>query len=215
MLAFQKNSETLIVVLHEIYGINEHITQVCQELAEEGYDVICPDLLDGKPYFDYAREEEAYLYFMNYVGFESAAKRVTFLLRQEELKYKRIVLLGFSAGATIAWLCGVDSVKTDEGFYYGGSLVKCSGLICYYGSRIRDYTDVTLQCPALLFYPEEEPSFSPQELQAELEKLDRAEVHILSGRHGFADPYSPHYHEVSAREAKKIMKEFMEKRIVT
>jgi dienelactone hydrolase len=40
----------LIVVLHEIYGINDHITKTCQDLADSGYDVVCPDLLDGKPF---------------------------------------------------------------------------------------------------------------------------------------------------------------------
>ena len=60
MLNFRNNSDTLIVVLHEIYGINDHITKTCQELADSGYDVVCPDLLDGKPFFDYAREEDAF-----------------------------------------------------------------------------------------------------------------------------------------------------------
>jgi dienelactone hydrolase len=211
MLNYRNNSDTLIIVLHEIYGINEHIAKVYQKLADSGYDVVCPDLLDGKPFFDYAREEEAYRYFMNFIGFESAAKRVTFLLRQEEGRYKRIFLLGFSVGATIAWLCGVDSVKKDEGFHYGGSLAKCSGIICIYGSRIREYMEVSLKCPALLIFAEEERSFDPYELQIQMEKMGGGEVHILQGKHGFADPYSPNYLELSAREAERLIKAFTER----
>lgn len=211
MLNYRNNSEKLIVVLHEIYGINEHIAKVCQELADSGYDVVCPDLLDGKPFFDYAREEEAYRYFMNFIGFESAAKKVTFLLRQEEGRYKQVFLLGFSVGATVAWLCGVDSVKKDEGFHYGGSLVKCSGIICLYGSRIREYLDVTLKCPALLIFAEEENSFDPYGLLTHLERMEGAEVPILKGKHGFADPYAPNYRESSAREAGRLIRAFIER----
>lgn len=211
MVNYRNNADTLIVVIHEIYGINDHITKLCQDLADSGYDVVCPDLLDDKPYFDYAREEEAYRYFMNFIGFESAAKKVTFLLRQEEGRYKRIFLLGSSVGATVAWLCGVDSVKTDESFHYGGSLVKCSGIICLYGSRIRDYLEVSLKCPALLIFAEEENSFDPHELQAKLGQIEGAEVHILKGKHGFADPCGPNYNEPSAREAGRLIADFTER----
>ena len=211
MLDFRNNADTLIVVLHEIYGINEHITKTCQDLSDSGYDVVCPDLLDDKPFFDYAREEDAYRYFMNYVGLESAAKKVTFLLRQEEGRYRRIFLLGFSVGATAAWLCGVDSAKQDGSFHYGGSLVKCSGIICLYGSRIRDYLDVSLKCPALLIFAEEEESFDPRELKVQLERKEGAEVHILKGKHGFADPFGPNYNESSAREAAQLIEDFTER----
>lgn len=209
MLTYRKQSDTLIVVLHEIYGVNDHIAGVCKDLADSGYDVICPDLIDGKPPYDYAHEEEAYLYFMNFVSFEPSAKRVTFLLRQEEKEYKHIFLMGYSVGATVAWLCCGDSVKNDGSFQYGGSLIKCSGAICYYGSRIRDYMEVAPRCPVLLIFPEGEKSLDPHALQRELRKKERTEVYILTGRHGFADPYSPNYHEASAREAKRITEDFL------
>lgn len=211
MLSYQNGSDTLIVVLHEIYGINDHIAGVCKTLADSGYDVICPDLLDGKPAFDYSKKEEAYRYFMNFVGLEAAAKRVTFLLRQEEVSYKHVFMLGYSVGATVAWLSGVYSVKGDESFHFGGSLINCSGMICYYGSRIRDYTEVSLKCPALLIFAEEEKSFEPVELQKDLTHMERTEVHILAGKHGFADPYSENYSETSAREAETLVDNFIQR----
>jgi dienelactone hydrolase len=118
--------------------------------------------------YDYAQEEEAYRYFLNFVDFEPSEKKITFLLRQEEKEYKQIFLLGYSAGATIAWLCG-------------GLNVKCDGVIGFYGSRIRDYTETRPQCPVLLIYPEEEKSFDPCELREALSKKEKVEVHILDG----------------------------------
>jgi dienelactone hydrolase len=211
MLTYKNHSDVLIIVLHEIYGINGHIAGVCKDLADSGFDVLCPDLLDGKPAFDYGRQEDAYWYFMNYIGFEPAAKRVTFLIRQEESEYRHIFLLGFSIGATIAWLCGGDAAAAGEGFHCGGNLIRCDGIIGYYGSRIRDYTNVTPKCPALLIFAGEETSFDPADLQKELSGKANTEVHILKGRHGFADSFSDNYNEMSAGEAERIRKDFLKR----
>ncbi len=211
MLAFRNNSDALIVVLHEIYGINEHIKGVCKSLSDLGYDVVCPDLLDGKAPYAYDREEEAHWYFMNYEGFESSVKRITFLLRQEEMAYRQIFLLGYSVGATIAWLYSGEPSKYGAGYQYHGHIENLNGVIGYYGSRIRDYLEVSPKCSVLLFFPEEETSFDPQELQEELIKKDYVEVHILPGKHGFADPDSAKYNEGSAKEAERIRKNFFER----
>ena len=63
------NSDSAIIVLHEIYGINEHIKNVCIGFSAKGYDVICPNLINRREPFDYESQEEAYNYFMNNIGF--------------------------------------------------------------------------------------------------------------------------------------------------
>ena len=195
MLAFRNYSDTLVIVLHEIYGINEHIKRVCQNLALQGFTVLCPDLLDGKV-FSYHQEEEAYLYFKCSIGFMSARERVIECLKQEGTNYKRVVLVGYSIGATIAWLCS-EKLKI------------CDGVIGYYGSRIRDYLEINPKCPVLLLFPEEEKSFHPAELERELTKNRMVEVHILEGTHGFADPFSKKYNEKSSGEANRIEEDFL------
>ena len=211
MPEYRNNSDTLIVVLHEIYGINDHIAGVCKGLTDVGYDVICPDLLDDKPAFDYDREEDAYLYFMNFVGLDLSMKRITFLLRQEENAYRQIFLLGYSVGATIAWLCSGDPTKDSCLSQYCSCFKNLSGVIGFYGSRIREYPSLTPRCPVLLLFPEKETSFDPYDLCEELSKKETVEVHILEGNHGFADPYAPKYNEASARQADRITKEFIER----
>lgn len=202
MHTWKSGSDTLVIVLHEIYGINEHITGVCRELADAGYDAACPDLLDGKPAFSYEREEEAYKYFFNYAGFEASVKKSTFLIRQAELEYKRILLLGYSVGATIAWLCC-------------GNDPALSGVIGIYGSRIRDHMDIKPKCPTLLIFPREEKSFDPVALKEKLEEKEKLHVHILEGRHGFADQYSENYNGKSAAEAKRLRMEFIKRQILS
>ncbi|MGO4185022.1 dienelactone hydrolase family protein [Paenibacillus sp. TAF43_2] len=136
MISIINGSETLIIVIHEIYGINRHMQHICQSLADHGFDVF---------------------------------------------------LAGFSVGATTAWLCSEEP--------------EVDGIAAYYGSRIRNYTELLPKCPTILFFPQEELSFHVDDLISILRKNDANEIHKFSGQHGFSDPYSSKYNEQSAQMA--------------
>jgi len=190
-----ENRNSLVIVLHEIYGVNDHIQMVCRKLASQGYSVLHPDLLGGKLY-PYDLEEEAYFNFTTHIGFMKAAEQVTNLIKQYSGEYRRIILLGFSIGATIAWLCSEH-------------LRSCDGVIGCYGSRIRDYMEIEPNCPVVLIFPEEEKSFDPNELRKKLMEKQEVQAYIFEGTHGFADPFSSKYHEKSSRNADRIIEEFL------
>ncbi len=193
MLTFQNGSDTAIIVLHEIYGINRHMREVCEEYAAAGYDVYCPDLLAGRC-FDYAQQQDAYEFFMKAVGFEVYSS-INDLIRQLRPKYRKIILLGFSAGATVAWRCAESGL--------------CDGIIGRYGSRIRDYTMLAPKCPALLIFADREESFDPASLAAELKSKPNVTAVLLNGSHGFCDPFSAGYNPASAAQAEERMKKFL------
>ncbi|WP_373688755.1 dienelactone hydrolase family protein [Brevibacillus daliensis] len=69
MIHIHNKSDKLIIVVHEIYGINQHIKDICDLLLEKSYDVICPNLLEKEIPFDYSQEEDAYRNFMDSLGF--------------------------------------------------------------------------------------------------------------------------------------------------
>ena len=195
MLHIQKDSDTVIIVIHEIYGLNEHMQGFCESLSNQGFDVICPNLLDRESPFDYSQEDAAYRHFMENVGFTGALHKIKDILSDVKDKYQKIFILGFSAGATVAWLCSEDECV--------------DGMVGYYGSRIRNYVELTPQCPTLLFFPQEESAFNVDELISALE-IKNIEVHKFNGKHGFSDSYSSKYHVESAQNAfSKMMKFFM------
>ena len=195
MRNIQKKSDTVIIVIHEIYGLNQHIQGYCELLSSQVYDVICPDLLErGMPY-EYSQEDAAYRHFMENVGFTGALDKIKDILSDIKDEYQKIFILGFSAGATVAWLCSEEECV--------------DGIVGYYGSRIRNYAELAPRCPALLFFPLEEPSFNVDELISALESKN-VEVHKYMGEHGFSDPYQSKYHAESAQAAmSKMMKFFM------
>lgn len=186
-------ANTLIIVIHEIYGVNAHMKQTCASLSKQGYDVICPNLLNRES-FRQSEEELAYEYFMNQVGFEAAVVQIKRLIDEKKKDYKNICLMGFSIGATIAWLCSEDT--------------NVDGIIGFYGSRIRDYLNIVPACPVLLFFPREERSFSVEIL---LEKLAEKNIRSMSfdAEHGWMNMYDTSYNEYIAQQTSTIMNRFL------
>ncbi|WP_318184072.1 dienelactone hydrolase family protein [Metabacillus idriensis] len=82
------------------------------------------------------------------------------------------------------------------------------GVVAYYGSRIRDYVDVTPNCPVLLFFPQKERSFNVDRLITFLNKKN-VESYKFNGEHGFSDPYSAKYNSLAAEEARDISLKFL------
>ena len=80
-----KAMEKAIVLLHEIYGVNNHIQHYTSEFIALGYDVYCPNLLQLQQPFTYEEGQQAYAHFMNDIGFEkgfvSSAKFTTRIKR--------------------------------------------------------------------------------------------------------------------------------------
>lgn len=187
MISIKKNSEIAIVIVHEIYGINQHMNYICEKLSQHGLDVMCPNLLIQENPFDYTQGEEAYYNFMENVGFQNALLKIKDLLSNIKNKYKKVFVVGFSVGATVAWLSSEENTL--------------DGVIGYYGSRIRNYVEINPQCPVLLFFPQKEKSFNVDELIANLNKKGKVKIQNFEGEHGFSDPYSKNYNEESARKA--------------
>ena len=126
-------SKTLVILIPEIYGVNEHMKSIEDILQKEGFDVICPNLLNREAFL-YSEEAEAYNYFINQIGFENSCNKIKKLVQYYRNQYQSIFLLGFSVGATTAWL---------------SSQLAVEGIVGFYGSRIRDFTDLQPLCPKL------------------------------------------------------------------
>ncbi|APF15147.1 TPA: dienelactone hydrolase family protein [Salmonella enterica] len=193
MLKLIENNENAVVVLHEIYGINEHIKDVCAEYHDRGFDVYCPHLFEHGLPFKYEQQDQAYKNFVNTCGFDTT--KINLLLGEIRGGYKKIIMIGFSVGATIAWLSAESNL--------------CDGIVCYYGSRIRDYTDIMPQCPVLVIMAQFEKSFDSYVLQKKLAERTTVTSHVLNSHHGFSDPYSETYSCRNTEVARDLVYDFI------
>jgi len=184
MLIHKNNSDTVIIVLHEIYGINKHIITVCEKLSKYKYDIIAPNLLNTKIMFNYDQEEIAYNYFMKNIGFDNAMQQIKQILHSVRSHYTKIYVLGYSIGATLAWLSSQTKL--------------CDLVVGFYGSRIRDNLTVVPECPTLLFFPTDEKYFDVDDLLIKLSDVKNLTAQKIYGKHGFADQFSKNYNNKSA-----------------
>ncbi|WP_191565814.1 dienelactone hydrolase family protein [Metabacillus idriensis] len=196
MIQILNKKEKLVIVVHEIYGINQYMESFCKRLSENDFDIICPNLLEREQPFDYSEEEIAYRNFMENMGFAKAAHKIKDILLDVKNEYNKIYIVGFSVGATVAWLCSDQDCL--------------AGIVGYYGSRIRNYKEIVPLSPTILFFPQEEHSFDVDELISNLDNRN-IELHKFKGKHGFSDPYSPKYNAKSAQNAFNEMLNFFTK----
>ncbi|MDQ0243182.1 dienelactone hydrolase [Bacillus fengqiuensis] len=193
-----KKQDIAIVLVHEIYGVNEHMKYMQKRLSLLGIHVICPDLLHKEPPYKYAEEALAYQNFVQNIGFEYGVQQVNQAIAKLKQQYQRVGVVGFSVGATIAWLCSENKM--------------CDFVIGCYGSRIRNHTDIEPACPTLLIFPTEEKAFDVHTLVETLKKKEYRDLKLKSfpGVHGFIDSFSQNYHEVSAVKALQCIDEFLQ-----
>ncbi len=193
MIKLLKNNRNAVIILHEIYGVNRFIEDVCSEYHMLGFDVFCPEML-GQNCFSYSETSEAYRYFIDEIGFDFY-KEIEQLIETLKLSYEKVFMIGFSVGATIAWRCCEN--------------LKCDGIICCYGSRIRDYLLLQPCCPVLLLFAEQD-SFDVDGVMMRLQEKSNVELYKLKASHGFMDQYSGQFNMEQTQISKEYISSFFQ-----
>ena len=155
-----------IIIIHEVYGVTKNLQQLKTTLEKAGYSVDLPSLYKD----DYVGTDESLSYekFHTQVGLEKSYKIINELIQKNHAS--EIILLGFSVGATVAWL---HSSNTGVG--------KIIGI---YGSRIRDFLNIKATVKTYLFFCKEK-SFNVEELNNILNRNVNVSSKIIPGKHGF------------------------------
>lgn len=192
------NTNHAIILLHEIYGVNDFTRYQCEKYKKLGFDVFCPNML-GRDEFSYELTEAAYTYFQVNVGFNSYTEIIQ-LIKQLKETYSKVFLIGFSVGATVAWRCCEYPL--------------CDGIIACYGSRIRDYIEMIPYCPTLLIFATQD-SFLVSEVVKELEYKRNTTVRLMEAQHGFMDLFSRNYDKEMSCEVELSMINFLSELTVT
>ncbi len=144
-----KKKSSVVVVIHEIFGLSDWVREVCDELAAEGYIAIAPDLLSGKP-----GEETS-----KYSSVDETRKAVSSLPREQVssdllavAQYGskipsangRVSVAGFCWGGTQTWLAVTTNKNLKAGFVF-------------YGTPNASLNDVSkIACPVYGFYGEKD-----------------------------------------------------------
>ncbi len=194
-----------IVVLMEAFGLNDHIKQVTERVAREGYIAIAPDLYHREserivPYSQLPKAVELMNRLQDARVMEDVGATISYLRSQNNLKPGAVGVTGFCMGGRFTYLAAAhchNDVKAAVAFYGGGiPMGKPSPL-----SRTGE-----IACPIYLFFGGKDPLI-PQEHVAAIHKaLTEHKINFQmktypEATHGFFCDDRVSYQEASAKDA--------------
>ena len=180
-----------LVLVQEIFGVTDHIRELCDEYAADGYEVLSPAIFDRE-----------------HPGFEAAYTGPD---------YHRAVELArdlhpFAQSLDDAQMC-IDALKDKgpvfiTGYCYGGSVAwalagtsdDLAAASCYYGSLVPTiYADKTPKCATIAHFGRYDHGIPMEGVEALIDKAHpTAQIFVYDANHGFNSDRRKDYHEESA-----------------
>lgn len=162
-----------LVVVQEIFGVNEHIRQVCERFAAHGFIALAPALFDHFEHrveLDYdadgvARGRE----LVEQLGFERALDDVHAAARLLESE-ARVGVVGYCWGGTVAFLANTRLSYPA---------------VSYYGGRTMPFVHEQLDAPMLFHFGERDPLIPAEDVARIAEIHHQAELFRYPAGHGF------------------------------
>ncbi len=170
------------IVVSDIFGRTSELEDLCNALKAR-VEIIDP--YSGK-FMCFEDESEAYEYFIANVGIQIYSG---LLLKKLSSISNPTTLIGFSVGASAIW-----NVSENLNFDF------IENAICFYGSQIRNHTEVNPCIKMDLIFPMSEPGFCVGELGNCLSKKSSVKVHNTPYLHGFMNSRSKNFSHVGYNE---------------
>jgi carboxymethylenebutenolidase len=202
-----------VVVLHEVFGVNADIRKTCDELAEQGFISVAPDLFwRQEPGVDLSVTSEAdwqhglrlYQAYNRDAGARDVKDTADVVAKLPECAGK-VVVLGYCLGGLMTFLTAVRYGVDAAVAYHGGDTEKYLGEV---GG---------LHAP-LLMHLGEEDEFISKPAQAEIKRAlaGKPNVTIYSypgQRHAFSRHNGAHYNAMAAALANERTSEFLNRQL--
>jgi carboxymethylenebutenolidase len=202
-----------VIVIQEIFGVNEVMRDVTDGLASEGYLAICPDLFWRiEPGIDITDKSEAEwkraFELFNAFDVDQGVKDIQTTIKAARADAQcngKVGAVGFCLGGKLAFLTATRTDVDAAAAYYGVGLESLVG-------------EAEKLTRPLLMHIAEEDQFVPKEAQAiilqALKDHPHIEIHTYAGRdHAFARVGGEHYHEADAKLANGRTQQFFQRTI--
>lgn len=186
-----ESSEHYLLVIHEWWGLNDHIKQKADQLYQDldGVNVLALDLYDGQVATDRERARE----IMQSVSVE----------RAQAIIEGAIAYAGEGAGiATIGWCFGGGwslqaTILADE---------QAAGCVMYYGMPVQEPEQIAaIEADVLGIFGAQDNGITPEVVRTFEEQMEAANkeitVEMYEAGHGFANPSNPNYAPEATKDA--------------
>lgn len=179
-----------LLLIQEIFGVTDHIRELCDGFAEDGYEVIAPafyDRLERGFAADYSPESI-----------------------QKGVAYSQATPWDQVAGDAQAAIDVLKAPVFVTGYCWGGAATwlvacRCEGVAAaaaFYGRRISELKDETPQAPIILHFGKTDASIPPERIEEIRERHPDLPIYLYDAGHGFVSDRRADYDADSARLAR-------------
>jgi carboxymethylenebutenolidase len=162
-----------VVVIQEIFGLTDHVADMCARFAEAGYAALAPGVFE--------RIEPGFHAELDAAGIEKGRAAVM------ASPWPQVV------GDIQAAIDALPKPCFVTGFCYGGAAAwmaaaECEGLnaaSCFYGRLIADLTGYTPRIPVMLHYGARDPSIPSANVERVRLAAPDAPLYLYDAGHGF------------------------------
>lgn len=203
----------VVIMIQEIFGINQEMRDKCDEMAAKGYIAVCPDLfwriepnielVDSNP----EQLQRAFELFGEFDIDSGIADLKTTLdfMRNYDGTNSKVGCVGYCLGGKLSYMMAAQS--------------DINASVSYYGVGIEDMLDQAnnIQNPLLMHIAEEDEFVSKdaqEQIKLALMPKPRINIHSYAGvNHAFARGQGMHYDANAAREANIRTADFLEAKL--
>ena len=209
--ADENNKKPALIVIQEIFGINEEMREKCEDFAKQGYIAICPDLFWRiEPGIELVDSDEAQLQraFELYQAFDvdqgiKDLQAVTKHAIEMDLSNRKVGAIGYCLGGHLS--------------YRLAAAENLNAAVSYYGVAIEEHLKEMIQIKEpMLLHIAAEDEFVSKEAQEEILKAADKKTHVIphvyeNQPHAFARGGGMHYNAAAAFLAGKRTSDFLKK----
>ncbi len=178
------------MLAQEIFGVTEHIRELCEQFAEDGYEVIAPAFFDREaPGFEADYSPESIEQGRNLSQAAPWDQVQGDLQAAIDALAPPVFVTGFCWGGAVAWLAAC----------------RCEGISaasCFYGRRISELVDETPKVPTILHFGKTDATIPLDKVEEIAVRHPDLPIHLYDAGHGFVSDRRADYHEDSAKLAR-------------
>lgn len=164
-----------IVVIQEIFGVNNHMRGVAESFAANGYAAIAPALFDraqrGVELGYTEGDIEAGRELRAKVGWDDPLRDIRAAVKALEGAGK-LGTVGYCWGGSVAWL---TATRLDG----------IAAAVCYYGGQIAAFKDEKPRVPVMFHFGERDKGIPMTDVEAVRAAQARETLHVYPAGHGF------------------------------
>jgi carboxymethylenebutenolidase len=199
----------VILVVQEIFGVHEHIKDICRRLAKLGYLAVAPELYARQGDVSKLTEFPAILKIVNTVPDKQVMSDLdaaaAWAKKSSKGDTSRLGVTGFCWGGRIVWLYAAHNKDLKAGVAWYGRLFGTADEL--HPKHPIDLA-ASLKAPVLGLYGGEDmgiPNDTVEKMQAALKEAKQpSEIHLYPKTpHGFHADYRPTYRKTEAEDGWK------------